>query len=616
MSDISESVFNGVDISAFTADDFDTVAPYELVESIEDPFQRQRAENHLDAHAKTVGYGGFKKMLTVYRKSLKNVGGGGAYRYDNVTMFDGQSLELNSGEWTADEGGITRRTANGEEVACVHPIMPTERLVNIDTGIEKVRISYRTLRQWRDTVTDRRAVSVANSITALADNGISVTSESSKALVRYIQDMLNLNEKIIPVSQGVSRLGWINEEQFSPYCGDIKFDGDVNLRNMYGAVSERGDPQYWLDMCRHIRTGTVESRILLAASFASALVAPLGALPFIVHVWGGAGTGKTVALMLAASVWANPEVGKYIQTFNSTAVGKELAAAFVNSMPLILDELQVARNRYGHDEDIYRLAEGAGKTRGNKSLGVNKTPQWRNCIMTSGEMPLTGVSSGGGAMNRVLDIECGENLFHDARMIARSVRESYGHGGKMFVDMLLGGGLEKAKSLNDEYYAELVKTDTTEKQAGSAAIIMTADRLTQEHIFKDGRVITTAELGEFLRSKTAVDPNVRGYEYMRQWVAQNSNRFGGHSKEGDVWGKLLDNGRWVYVVSSIFRRVAEDAGYNAAALLSYLKKNRHIQTRGKNMTLGKRINGILTECVVMELLQGYEESPDEVPSAF
>ena len=75
--------------------------------------------------------------------------------------------------------------------------------------------------------------------------------------------------------------------------------------------------------CQKVRSGNVFPRLILAASFASVLVKPLGGLPFFLHIWGGTEVGKTVGLMLAASVWANPEVGRYIHTFNSTSVGRE-----------------------------------------------------------------------------------------------------------------------------------------------------------------------------------------------------------------------------------------------------------------------------------------------------
>ena len=47
-------------------------------------------------------------------------------------------------------------------------------------------------------------------------------------------------------------------------------------------------------------------------------------------------------------------------------------------------------------------------------------------------------------------------------------------------------------------------------------------------------------------------------------------------------------------------RAVEQEGYNAKALLSYLKENNLIATRGKNMTKGKRINSRLVECIALK----------------
>ena len=51
-------------------------------------------------------------------------------------------------------------------------------------------------------------------------------------------------------------------------------------------------------------------------------------------------------------------------------------------------------------------------------------------------------------------------------------------------------------------------------------------------------------------------------------------------------------------------------------MISYLKQNNLIVTRGRNNTRGKRINGIPTECFCLILppvdLDG-EDDPDELP---
>ena len=186
----------------------------------------------------------------------------------------------------------------------------------------------------------------------------------------------------------MGRLGWIDGYGFSPYVEDLVFDGDLSYKHFFESVRTHGNFGKWLDLVSGIRHGGVIARLVLAASFASVLVKPCGALPFFVHLWGGTEAGKTVALMLAASVWASPKMGDYIHTFNSTSVGQELSAGFVNSLPLILDELQIVGDKKDFDKTIYLLAEGVGRSRGAKSGGLQKVSSWKNCILTNGEQPI------------------------------------------------------------------------------------------------------------------------------------------------------------------------------------------------------------------------------------
>lgn len=133
--------------------------------------------------------------------------------------------------------------------------------------------------------------------------------------------------------------------------------------------------------------------------------------------------------MLAASVWGNPAVGKYIKTFNATEVGHEKTAAFLNSLPLLIDELQLARDARGKIQfNVYSLAQGVGRTRGTKSGGVDKTPTWGNCILTTGESPLTTLTDGAGALNRVIDIECSPpgKVISDGMRIANDLKKTMG----------------------------------------------------------------------------------------------------------------------------------------------------------------------------------------------
>lgn len=592
-----------MDFEQYTKEDFYTPAPYEALLAIKDPFQRELEINQLAEYAKTVGVTGFKKLLKTFYESQKLAND--TVYIDNTTTFTGQPMELDVGDWRADDFGVTRRTGFGEETACPHPIMPVERLVNIDTGVEKLKIAYSKGRKWRELIVDKRTLASANSIVALADMGVAVTSENAKALVRYLSEVENINYERIPERKSVGRLGYIEDEGFSPYVDGLIFDGDANFRTMFSAISARGKASDWVSVAKECRAMSTTARIMLAASFASVLVQPFGALPFFVHLWGGeSGTGKTVALMLAASVWGDPTMGRYIQTFNSTMVGQEKTAAFLNSLPMLIDELQLAKDHRGRLQfNVYALAQGVGRTRGTKTGGIEKTPTWGNCILTTGESPLTVGGDGEGALNRVIDIECraSETVITDGMRVSGALKKSYGHAGKLFVNNLTKAGImDKAKGWFEDIFKELSKSDTTEKQAIPAALIIVADRLATEWFFHDGEPLSIEHISEFLRTKASVSMGERGYRYICDWIAQNSARLK-PVDNGETYGTFDEEDGYAYIISKVFREACEAGGFSATALLSYLKSNGLIRTRGNRNTIGKRIGNVNTECVAMRM---------------
>ena len=151
----------------------------------------------------------------------------------------------------------------------------------------------------------------------------------------------------------------------------------------------------------------------------------------------------------------------------------------MNHLPLIVDELQLARDGRGKlNFDVYALAEGVGRTRGNKSGGVDQTPTWQNCILTSGETPITGASSGAGAVNRVIEIEC--------RTAHRIIEDGHATAGCFArITVLREGSSWKSsirrtmpswrQSCTRSISGRFPKTTPRKKQAMAAAVILTAD---------------------------------------------------------------------------------------------------------------------------------------------
>ena len=591
----------------YTFDDYTMKeTPYRDVFFQPSQFLRNQRMEALTLEAKDVGFSCFKQTYRMFCEQMRklNVAGEGS-AISNPTNFPQQPLELDAGEWLCNYDGVQRDARERTEIACRHPIMPVERLVNIDTGEEKLKIAYYKGKYWREIIVGKKELFDASKIIQLAAVGVSVTSKTAKVLSEFMCDIEAINYDILPEYESVSRLGYIgNGDQFSPYVDGVIFDGDANYSTIYSAITEHGSYEKWLETATNCRNDSITAQIMLAASFASVLIGKIGALCFFVHLWGvESGTGKTVALMLAASVWGNPEIGKYPQTFNATQVGHEKTAAFLNNIPMCIDELQLSKDSHGRSKfDVYQLSQGVGRTRGNKGGGIDKTPTWALCILTTGESPIVSDSAGAGAVNRVIDIECraSDAVIRDGIGTSRIVKQNYGFAGKQFVNSLTAEILTETQKKYESYFKELSSGATTEKQAMAAAMLLTADELADKFVFQTGNHLTVSQISEFLKSKSSVSAGERGYAYMCDWVAMNTNRFKSEeSNSGECYGVI--DGEWAYINNSVFRKAAKDAGFDDRALLSWLKTNGLIQTRGRAFTKNKRINGIATECVVMQL---------------
>ena len=590
-----------VNIPDFTVDEYyNSSKPYEFLYAFKDDkfLLRQMCEK-MKAKAGALGVKAFMALWNAYCEMQNQRNG---IMMENATNFDNQELELFSGEYICDECGVAIPDKYGyEQIVCRHPIMPVQRLVNIDSGEERLKLAYKKGRVWRSMVVEKSVIASSNGILQLAANGVVVNSENAKALSTYIMEIENMNYDYIPEQKSVGRLGWVGAHGFSPYVDDLVFDGENNFKHIFNAVQGEGDRQKWIDIMVDLRKEKGAGRLFLAASFASVILEPCGLLPFFLHAWGGTEVGKTVGLMIAASVWACPKMGEYITTFNSTLVGQEMTASFLNSLPMCIDELQIQSSLGVKDFDkiIYQLTEGVGRTRGAKAGGLQKTNTWKNCIITNGEHPISNANSGGGAVNRIIEFECAEKVYSDLVGICAVINANYGFAGREFVEYLQSeGAAERVNSLQKQYFKELLKSDSTDKQAASASALLAADHVATELFFKDGNNLTVADLAAIMTKKEEVNVNSRAYDYILELVVRNPNKFKPNEfgdYQGEVWGKTdLDN---IYIIKSIFDREMGLAGFNSTAFLAWAKRNDLLLTDNGRRTKVFRINGTPTTCV-------------------
>ena len=598
----------------YSLDDFTTAAPYEFIYNnyFGAPFTYQAERVKLADNAKNVGFKGFHSMMKAYEDTMHKDNS----MVLNQTDFTDQPAILKSGAWDASDIGIFKTDSSGNRIlACAHPIMPVKRLINIDTGEVKIELAFKRSaheKSWHTIIVGKDVISTSRTIVSLSSQGISVTSTTASALVDYLNDIENLNYDLIPERKSIGRLGYIQGEGFSPYVDGLVFDGDANFRHLYSSVKASGSETEWFRTALECRKMSVTARIMLAASFASPLLSIVGCLPFFVHLWGvDSGTGKTVALMLAASVWGSPSLGEYTQTFNSTQVGQERTAAFLNHLPLCIDELQLTKDGRGRSAfDVYQLAQGVGRSRGKRNGGVEMVPTWSCCFLTTGESPLTSESSGAGAVNRVIDIECtaGAAVVTDGQRISGKLRENYGWAGMDFVKKLYeDGAAEVIREIYQENFHNLCNGESTEKQAMAAAAIITADQLAEMWIFKDGTVLTSDDMQKYLATKESVSAGYRAYRWLCDWVAANSNKFFCESNDfppsGEIYGSI--DGNIAKIIRAVFTDALTGAGFSERAVLSYLRSAGKIECGEKGFAKSTRIGKSIPQCVWLKIKEDH-----------
>ena len=592
----------------WTLEDFeDSDRPYAwLYAQRENRFLFQQLLGRAQKRAKQVRFAGFARVWAAYvdamspKTTILGV---------NNTLFPEQPVQLASGKYTCDERGICYTGQMGEAVeVCSHPLMPVKRIINLDSNEEKLELAYcRGTPQWRTLIAGRELLASAQRILSLARNGIAVNSENAKEIVKYLGDLESMNFTDLPVQNATSHMGWLPDGQFAPYCEGIVYDGESpEFARMFRDIQPHGDENVWMELAKEVRAGSsVPARMALAASFAAPLVEKLGALPFFVHLWGTQGCGKTVGLMLAASVWGNPAVGRYVKTFGGTKVSQELYAAFCGNMPILLDELQVVADRKQFDDIIYMLCEGVSKGRGAKEGGLQLQRHWSTCILTTGEMPIVQSNSGGGAAVRTIEVNYGgEPLFRNARDVANTLKEHYGFAGPKFVEAIRNEQTMTALKAAQKKFYNRMSGDIQDKQVLSASILLAADKLADLVIFHDGKALSVEDVRPYLITAEQADVNYRCYQWLLGYIGSNPMRFEVDGNSGELWGVIEDG--VAYIIKPYFEKMLRNEGFSASAFLTWAKRNNKIlfENHGKDsgnnrLTKRKKIDGKYVPCIAL-----------------
>lgn len=496
--------------------------------------------------------------------------------------------------WVVNDSGIRHmETVLGElkpVLISAEPLFVSAKLVNVDDGTEKLEVTFRRNGKYKKLIAPRADMLNKNAIIRYADDGFPVSSGTAGTMTKYIAEMEATNAHVIPIRRAIRRAGWIGDE-FYPYSlkDGISAQSDGNeTERILSALRKNGSEEVWLATAAKLRTMPF-ARAMLDAGFASVLLEKLHHRNIYVHNWYGSRSGKTAVLKFTISVWGDPRVlvGKYF----STIVGMERTAGTLKHLPFALDELQTLnQKKLSVNDVVYTLGNGVGKTRGRVGDGIQKIEEWHNCILSTGEQPMSTDNSMDGVNTRLMEIyacplnKAGEGAPDDelAKELHQVAETNYGFAGEKYIRWLIG----HMDKLSEDYRRFIQALESRNPQRDNIAVLALADYYNSIAVFdlpEEQAYEEAISLGKLLlknqEDNAPKDSIESAWEFICGWVASNRVHFASKtniSEVSPVYGKIEKNE--VYAIAAVMNDALESAGFSARKCIKGFQERKLIET--------------------------------------
>jgi putative DNA primase/helicase len=139
----------------------------------------------------------------------------------------------------------------------------------------------------------------------------------------------------------------------------------------------------------------------------------------------------------------------------------------------------------------------------------------------------------------------------------------------------------------------LVDDEKMQKQSLSLSIVLTADKVITDYLFKDGSYIGLEEAKAVLVDRNELSENERCYQFVLDKVAMNPARFDMQNENIEKWG-VIENS-YAIIHSTAFTTLCKDGGFSRVSFLSWANRKQLIQVEGS----GKRQRVLMEiRCIV------------------
>ena len=292
----------------------------------------------------------------------------------------------------------------------------------------------------------------------LADSGMEFHFRGPKGRALMLDLLRGIkSDKQVPVAP---RPGWTRDRSgkvtgfmsptgefvpASPSAPEMRLHSNATVRDRQAM----GEISKWQDAAATARYNT-HWALGLCAGFAGPIIDLLELPTCGINLSGESSQGKTLALLLASTIWTTPKNGAGVLfVMNSTANAVEDMLTMGSGTFTGLDEIGAMQNPSALAAALFGAASGTGKNRkAGRGAGLAENAEFRTIGVMTNEHGLkeTITSAGGnyktGLSVRFPDVDVTENVKvgNDVIEVLEAAKENFGHAGPAFIRYLIEEG--------------------------------------------------------------------------------------------------------------------------------------------------------------------------------
>lgn len=402
--------------------------------------------------------------------------------YEKDTMVDGKTFHRGTWHHGIKYIGPEEKPAPFDHWLCA-PLRVDALTINAETGNVGRLLSFefqgRTI-EWVATM-DLMVGKGDDLLKKLALMGLPFDRQNRHQIPNY----LSLQGEPARTIHTTIKTGWHGTQTFVLPgrvigSGDIRYQQQMRTKNLF---SSQGTLENWnVEVGKYCLRNPVMI-LSVATALAGPLLAKVGVNGGGVHLIGDSSSGKSLAQLVAASVWGDPAT--FAASWDMTKGGVETEAVARNDTVLILDEIKRADPKHV-EEMAYQIANGTGRSTMTRDRESRERLEWRVLALSSGERSLaehaaiSGNSAHAGAELRLVDVDAGNRPYkafddiHEMpdskefhRKLTELISRYYGQLGPAFVESLISDAAPHL--LRDRFRQVSAEFATKNAQAGRVA---------------------------------------------------------------------------------------------------------------------------------------------------